>query len=117
MDPDNMAMTDLWRYAGYFKSQGQDASQYFLAFWRKLFQPLTTAALVLVAVSFIFGPLRSATVGSRLFTAICFGLLFILLQRILNIVSLVYQSEPLLAVLLPILLCAAFGVWMIKRVA
>jgi lipopolysaccharide export system permease protein len=117
MDADNMAISDLYRYAGYFEGQGQDAGQYFLAFWKKLFQPLTTAALVLVAISFIFGPLRSSTMGSRLFTAICFGLAFMLLQRLLNTVSLVYQADPLVAVLIPVLLCSGFGVWLLRRAA
>jgi lipopolysaccharide export system permease protein len=117
VDPDRMAISDLYRYARRFERQGQDASQYFLAFWKKLLQPLTTGVLVLLAISFIFGPLREATMGSRVFTAICFGLAFTILQRLLQTVSLVYQFDPLLAVLLPLLVCLAAGVALLRRAA
>ena len=117
VDADKMAISDLYRYASYFETQGQDAAQYFLAFWKKLLQPLTTAVLVLVAISFIFGPLREATMGSRVFVAICFGLLFLILQRFLNTISLVYDLNPLAAVLLPIMLSALAGVYLLRRAA
>ena len=117
LDADKMAISDLYQYARYFESQGQDSSQYFLSFWKKVLQPLTTAALVLVAISFIFGPLRSATMGSRLFVAIFFGLFFFIMQRLINTVSLVYQFEPIAAVLLPILLSIVAGLYLLRRAA
>ena len=117
IDPDKMSMTDLFRYAGRFEAQGQDGGAYFLSFWKKLLQPATTAALVIVAVSFIFGPLRSATMGSKLFTAICFGIGFYLVQNLLSTISLVYQLHPLLAVGLPIVLCLMLGSAMLRRAA
>jgi lipopolysaccharide export system permease protein len=115
VDADTMALRDLWRHANRFERQGQDASLYYLAFWKKLLQPLTTALLVLVAVSFIFGPLREATMGSRVFTAICFGLGFTILQRLLHNLGLVYQLSPLLVVLLPLLLTALLAFSFFRR--
>ena len=41
-------------------------------------QPLVTAALVLMAISFIFGPLRSVTLGQRVFTGVLVGFLYAL---------------------------------------
>lgn len=117
VDPDRMAISDLYRYARRFERQGQDASQYFLSFWKKLLQPFTTAVLVLLAISFIFGPLREVTMGSRVFAAISFGLGFTILQRLLQTVSLVYQFDPLLAVLAPLLLCLLLGLWLFRRAA
>lgn len=115
IDPDKMSITDLFRYASRFENQGQDGSTYFLSFWKKVLQPVTTAALVIVAVSFIFGPLRSATMGSKVFTAICFGIVFYLVQNLLSTVSLVYQFNPLIAVTGPILFCLAIGLFLLRR--
>ncbi|MDR0780746.1 MAG: LPS export ABC transporter permease LptG [Pseudomonadales bacterium] len=115
--PDDMAISDLYRYAERFSRQGQNADGYFLSFWKKLLQPLATAALVFVGISFIFGPLREATMGSRLFTAIAFGLGFGIVQRLLQSMSLVYHVAPLPAVLLPILLCGGFGWLLFRRAA
>lgn len=115
IDPDVMAMTDLYTYAQRFERQGQNADAYYLSFWKKLLQPLATAILVLVAISFIFGPLREATMGSRVFTAVCFGLAFTILQRLIHNMGLVYQLPPLLAVLAPLVLSAALGLFMFRR--
>jgi lipopolysaccharide export system permease protein len=117
VDPDRMAISDLYRYAQRFERQGQDADTYYLAFWKKALQPVTTLVLVLLAISFIFGPLRQTTMGLRLFTAICFGLTFTILQNLLHTLSLVYQFEPLVAVLLPQLGCALLGLMLFRRAA
>ncbi len=115
IDPDKMSISDLYQYADRFENQGQDGSAYYLSFWKKVLQPITTAALVIVAVSFIFGPLRSATMGSKLFTAVCFGILFYLIQNLLSTVSLLYQLNPFLAVLGPILFCLLLGMFLLRR--
>jgi lipopolysaccharide export system permease protein len=112
-----MAISDLYRYAQRFARQGQDADSFYLSFWKKSLQPFTTLVLVLLAISFIFGPLRQATMGSRVFTAICFGLGFTILQNLLHTMSLVYQFAPLVAVLAPLLLCGVLGVLMLRRAA
>ena len=114
LDPDKMTMSDLYRYAQRYARQGQDAAAYYLSFWKKLLQPFNTAVLVMVAVSFMFGPLRNASMGGKVFTAIGFGLLFTILQRMLHNVSLVYQFDPVIAVLTPLLLCAIAG-WSLLR--
>ena len=115
IDPDKMSISDLYSYASRFENQGQDGSSYFLSFWKKVLQPITTAALVIVAVSFIFGPLRSATMGSKVFTAISFGIVFYLIQNLLSTVSLVYQLNPLVAVTVPIIFCLLLGSVLLRR--
>lgn len=115
VDPDSMAISDLWRFANRFEQQQQDAGRYFLAFWKKALQPFNTAALVLVAISFIFGPLRSASMGSRVFSAISLGLVVTIVQRLLQELSLVYHLPPLSAVLFPILLCMLAGMTLLQR--
>jgi lipopolysaccharide export system permease protein len=58
--PGQLALDDLVGYSAFLRSQGQDTADFELALWRKLLQPLAVAALVLVAISFVFGPLRDA---------------------------------------------------------
>jgi lipopolysaccharide export system permease protein len=117
MDSDQLTISDLYGYAQRFTRQGQDPSAYLLSFWEKLLQPLTTAALVLVAISFIFGPLREATMGARVFSGVMFGLGFIILQKLFNTVGLIYQINPLLAVLTPIVLTLGIGFILLRRAA
>ncbi len=116
VDPDKQSITGLWQFAAFFAAQGMDADTYYLAFWKKLLQPLATLFLVILAIAFIFGPLRDTTMGFRVFIAIGIGLVFTILQRSLEPASLLYGFSPLLAVLTPIAICAVLGITVLSRV-
>ncbi|MBQ0761537.1 LPS export ABC transporter permease LptG [Marinobacter psychrophilus] len=113
--PENLAMTGLLTYARYLDEQGLSASRYWLAFWKKTLMPLGTAVMVLVAISFIFGPLRSVTMGFRVFTGLLVGLSFKYMQDLLGPMSVVYGFDPILAVLVPIAVNAGIGILLMRR--
>ena len=116
VEPDRQSISGLYRFAQFFEAEGLDSATYFLAFWKKLLQPLATLVLVILAVSFVFGPLREATMGFRVFVALGIGMVFTIMQRLMEPASLLYGFSPLLAVLMPIMLCAAFGFFLMRRV-
>lgn len=115
MEPDALPISGLWGYARYLGQQGLNASRYWLAFWDKLLQPVVTGVLVLMAISFIFGPLRSVTLGQRVFTGVVVGFVFRIVQDLLGPASLVFGFAPLLAVLVPAAVCALVGFWLLRR--
>ena len=115
MAPDALSISGLWGYIHYLKDQGLSNGRYWLAFWVKVLQPLVTAALVLMAISFIFGPLRSVTLGQRVFTGVLVGFAFKIAQDLLGPASLVFGFSPLFAVLLPAGICALAGTWLLRR--
>ena len=115
MAPESLSIAGLWSYIHYLKDQGLNNGRYWLAFWVKVLQPLVTAALVLMAISFIFGPLRSVTLGQRVFTGVLVGFTFKIAQDLLGPMSLVFGFSPLFAVLLPASICALAGIWLLRR--
>jgi lipopolysaccharide export system permease protein len=115
MAPESLSITGLWSYIHYLADQGLSNGRYWLAFWVKVLQPLVTAALVLMAISFIFGPLRSVTLGQRVFTGVLVGFVFRIAQDLLGPSSLVFGFSPLFAVLMPAGVCALAGVWLLRR--
>jgi len=115
MDPEALSVSGLWRYIHYLSDQGLNNSRYWLAFWTKVLQPLVTAALVLLAISFVFGPLRSVTLGQRVFTGVLVGFVFRIAQDLLGPSSLVFGFSPLFAVLIPASICAVIGLWLLRR--
>lgn len=117
LSPDALSISGLWRYSHYLAEQGLNNGTYWLAFWSKVLQPLVTAALVLMAISFIFGPLRSVTLGQRIFTGVLVGFSFRIAQDLLGPASLVFGFSPLLAVLVPALVCALAGIVLLRRAA
>ncbi len=115
LEPDALSITGLWGYIHYLAEQNLNNSRYWLAFWTKVLQPLVVVALVLMAISFIFGPLRSVTLGQRVFTGVIVGFVFRIIQDLLGPASQVFNFSPFLAVLLPATLCALAGIWMLRK--
>ncbi|PXX66117.1 lipopolysaccharide export system permease protein [Pseudomonas sp. LAMO17WK12:I10] len=115
MAPESLSISGLWGYIHYLADQGLNNGRYWLAFWVKVLQPLVTAALVLMAISFIFGPLRSVTLGQRVFTGVLVGFTFRIAQDLLGPSSLVFGFSPLFAVLVPAGICALAGAWLLRR--
>lgn len=113
--PENLSMTGLFTYASYLGEQGLSAAPYWLAFWKKALMPLGTAVMVLVAMSFVFGPLRSVTMGFRVFTGLLVGLLFKYMQDLLGPMSMVYGFNPMIAVLAPIIINGIVGAVLMRR--
>ena len=115
LDPESLSITGLWDYIHYLSAQELNNGPYWLAFWTKVLKPVVTMALVLMAISFIFGPLRSVTLGLRVFTGVLIGFTFQIAQDLLGPSSLVFGFSPLLAVLIPTGICALIGFWMLRR--
>ncbi|MCY1395972.1 Lipopolysaccharide export system permease protein LptG [compost metagenome] len=113
--PESLSISGLWTYINYLADQDLNNERYWLAFWTKVLQPLVTAALVLMAISFIFGPLRSVTLGQRVFTGVLVGFVFRIIQDLLGPSSQVFGFSPLLAVALPATVCGLAGIWMLRR--
>ncbi|ASP40953.1 LPS export ABC transporter permease LptG [Bacterioplanes sanyensis] len=117
VEPRDMSISNLYRYSQYVKDQGLNADNYLLSFWRKVTQPLSTLALVLLGISFIFGPLRSVTPGYRIFTGILVGLVYKYAEELLAPASIVFGFAPLWASVVPIVLCTLAAVLLLRRAA
>ncbi|MFC3609112.1 LPS export ABC transporter permease LptG [Stutzerimonas tarimensis] len=115
LEPEALSISGLWQYIHYLADQGLANSRYWLAFWTKALQPVVTLSLVLMAISFIFGPLRSVTLGQRIFTGVVVGFVFRIAQDLLGPASQVFGFPPLLAVLVPASISALIGLWLLRR--
>lgn len=102
--PESLSIRGLIDYLDYLEANSQDPSRYQLAFWRKLIQPVTVAVMLLVALSFIFGPLRSVSMGARIMMGVITGILFFVSNEVLGSLSLVYQFPPLIGAVSPSIL-------------
>lgn len=114
-DPDSLSASGLYKYAQYLKSSGLDASNYQLLFWKKLLKPLTIAVMMLLALSFIFGPLRSVSMGIRVITGIFGGFIFFIADSLFSKLSIVAGLSPILGALLTSLAFLALSYYFFKR--
>lgn len=115
IDPENLAPSQLVSFMGYMHEYSQVPKTYVLAFWQKVSSPFALLALVLIACSFIFGPLRQQSMGFRLVIALFVGLGFYYLQDFLGYASLVYSPSPAWFVFLPIVLMFGIGSYLLYR--
>lgn len=116
LKPDFLSITGLHQYAQHMRSEGLSFKPYLLAFWKKIMQPFATLTMIVIAVSFVFGPLRSVTMGLRVMVGLVVGLVFNYAQDFLGFASLVFNIQPWAAATLPVICFAVVGVVLISRV-
>ena len=112
---EDLSLTQLYEHRQFMGQQGQRSLSHELAFWQKLLSPFSILSLVIVACSFVFGSLRTHSLGLRIVVALMFGLLFSYIQDLVGFISLATGVSPLLMVLLPIIGSAALGGYLLKR--
>ncbi|GEK55977.1 LPS export ABC transporter permease LptG [Pseudoalteromonas espejiana] len=113
--PESLSFTGLWSYLGYLKQNEQDTSTYELALWRKLMQPVSVAVMLLVALSFIFGPLRTVTMGARIIMGVVTGIIFHLTNEIFGPVVMVYQIPAIIGAVLPSIIFISFATYLMNK--
>ena len=115
-NPESLTFRELGRYGNFLKEQQRDSRPYELEWWKKVIKPLEIFSLVMLAISFVFGPLRQVAMGQRVFMGVMVGVVFQTLQNIFATSSLVFGFSPFVAVMLPIAVCASLGLVLILRV-
>lgn len=115
MNPESLSASGLYEYSRYLNQSGQEANRYWLIFWNKIFSPISVAVMMLMALSFVFGPLRSVPMGVRVVTGISFGFIFYVLDQIFGPLSLVYSVPPVIGALLPSLLFLIISIFLLKQ--
>ncbi|MGL9769642.1 MAG: LPS export ABC transporter permease LptG [Sodalis sp. (in: enterobacteria)] len=101
LEPNSLSISGLYSYVNYLKKSGQESNRYQLNMWRKILSPFSVVVMMLMALSFILGPLRNVSMGVRVVTGISFGFLFYFLDQIFGSLSLIYNMPPVFGALLP----------------
>jgi lipopolysaccharide export system permease protein len=69
--------------------------------YKRLIQPITLIAMILLAMLFIFGSTRDVTLGRKIFFGVALGLSFEMLSRVASAMALSFDFSPLLSSILP----------------
>lgn len=115
INPNDLSPSQLVSITSYMNEYSQVPKTYQLAFWQKIATPFSLIALVVIACSFIFGPLRQQSMGFRLVIALFTGLGFYYLQDFFGYASLVYSPSPAWFVFLPIVAIFMIGGYLLYR--
>lgn len=109
IDADQKSLPELLTYIRFSHQSGLNTKHYEVIFWQRIFQPLAALVMIVLAVPFIFGPLRSVTMGLRMLAGLMVGFGFYILNQFVGPMSVVYQFPPWLAALLPTIIFALVG--------
>ena len=114
--PNTLSIMGLYDYVSYLRENGLDATVYEQALWGKIVAPLVTGAMVFLAIPFVFGPLRSVSIGHRILVGTLVGIGFHLLNQMFGYIGLVVGIYPAMTAVLPLALALGTGFWLLRRV-
>jgi len=113
--PEALSIQGLIGYLDYLKVNNQDFARYELALWRKLLQPVTVGVMMLVALSFVFGPLRTVTMGARVLLGVIAGFSFYISSEIFGPLTLVYGMPAFIGAGMPAVIFSAGAIYFIRK--
>lgn len=113
---ETLSITDLYHYVGYLRSTGHNSELYELSLWQKISMPFSTGAMILVAISFVFGPLRVATTGKRILTGAMVAVAFYIATKLIGHLAIVYDVSPILTTMGPVAVFLGLAAWLLQRI-
>jgi lipopolysaccharide export system permease protein len=104
MDPDAMTGRDLWSYIVHLRENSLDSRDYETGFWARIARTVAVAIIVVLAVPFAFGPMRSTGTGARTVVGILIGVAFFFLAKMIESGGDVFNAPPIAVAWTPTLL-------------
>ena len=116
LEPEDMSASELWQYGHYLDENELDSDAFWLAFWVKIFTPLTSVGMLMISVPLVMtSSTRSGGAGQRILIGIMIGVAFYVLNRVVNQMGIIYGVTPILSAGLPSILVIAISMMMIRR--
>ncbi|NOY62296.1 MAG: LPS export ABC transporter permease LptG [Gammaproteobacteria bacterium] len=113
---ESLSIVGLLKYIEYLQDNGLDAGVQRAALWKKIVAPVTTAVMVFLAVPFVFGSLRSVSMGQRVLVGTLVGVGFHLLNQIVGYAGIVYEFNPIAVAIVPTAIFLLAALMMTRRI-
>ncbi len=117
LEAKDMSVQNLYTYSRYLEANHLDAGKYKLAFWIKIFTPITCLAMLLIAMPLVFSTTpRSGGLGQRIILAVVVGIVFFVVSRTMNYLGLAMGIEPVLSAGAPLVIIIIISLLFLRRV-
>lgn len=117
IQPQYLSMRDQLRNIRYLQRNHESTVAYASPFWGRVFYPLNVLVLMLSAMPFAFGSLRSGGAGKRIFIGIVLALAWYFGQQVVVSFGVVAGLPPSIANLLPAVLTGSLAWFFFRRLA
>lgn len=109
-NPNDLSLQALEQSLQFHKTNHLQNNFAQLFFWRRILQPLASLVMMLLAIPFIFGPLRQVSQSLRAVLGISVGFCFYYLNAFFGPIVLLFHWAPWFGALLPTVIFGLFGI-------
>ncbi len=100
-DPDLLTLKGLKSYVEHLRRNSLDASFYEIGYWSRIARIFAVIIVTLLALPFVFGPLRTSGAGTRTVIGVMLGIVFFLITRTVENGGQLFGLDPALVGWLP----------------
>ena len=114
-DPRELSTFQLFKHIGFLSQNGLSTGDYEAEFYKRTMKPITLVAMILLVVPFVFGSLRNASLGKRIFLGIVISLIFHQFSKLGVWVPKILNLDYFLSASLPTLIVLIFALFILYR--
>ena len=100
-EPEDLSTVTLIKQIRFLSDNKLRSGVFEVELYKRLIQPITLIAMILLAMLFIFGSTRDVTLGRKIFFGVALGLSFEMLSRVASALALSFDFSPLWSTILP----------------
>jgi lipopolysaccharide export system permease protein len=116
VEPETMGLRDLHSYIGHLQRNELDSAAFESAFWARIARIASMLLVVMLALPFALGPMRSSGQGARTVIGILIGAGFVLLSQTLENSGQLFDLPPWVVGWGPTAILAALTFVLLTRV-
>jgi lipopolysaccharide export system permease protein len=116
INPAQLSSSALDKVIKHQKENNLKTDKYELIYWKRYSVPLSALVMLILAMPFLFGSARGGGTGQRVFIGIVVGIVFFLVNRMINELGGVYGFSPFVSAFLPSFLFFGVGVYALGRI-
>jgi lipopolysaccharide export system permease protein len=116
VEPDSMALRDIVAYVGHLRENDLDTRGFETAFWARVARMAALLLVVMLALPFALGPVRSSGQGTRIVIGIMIGAAYVLMSRTIESSGQLFALPPWVVGWIPTIALAALTMVLLARV-
>jgi lipopolysaccharide export system permease protein len=114
-EPYELSTWHIFNQIGFLTQNGLSTDAFDVELYKRIVKPFTLVAMIVFSMLFIFGSLRDASLGKKVFLGLMLSLFFELFSRIGGVLSLRLDYNHFLIASIPTLVVLVFALILLKR--
>ena len=114
-DPRELSTIQLFKHIRFLSQNSLSTGDYEAEFYKRIMKPITLVAMILLIIPFVFGSLRDASLGKRIFLGIVISLIFHQFSKLGIWMPKIFNLDYFLSASLPTLIVLIFALLMLYR--